>query len=193
MRLIFVGVAIILALGLSYSAFEAYSYQSLLSECKSELNLSYRDVTLYFSTTNTARVYPTIADNLRTITGVAEVSFMTPDDVQNEFLKKHAEDPDILNAILELGFNPFGGVATLTFPSSEYVAFEKDRIEKDIRSVSLQNGAIIESIDTGKAVNALRLKEALTKEYAFIPSLLSGHYWFNKGAVQGCSKNLGLF
>ncbi len=179
-------VAIVLALALSYGAFEAYSYQSLFSKCIAELNLSNRVVTVYFDTTNSARLTANIADDFRAVTGVVDVTYQSADDVQKAFIQRHEGDSDIVNAVKELGANPFGATVTLTFASSQDIVSARDRIESDIKKIASQYSAATETIDTNKAVHAAKLQEHMAEMYSFVPSLMSGHYWLNKGAVQGC-------
>lgn len=193
MRSAFVGVAIIFALTLSYGAFEAYSYQSLFSKCIAELNLSNRVVTVYFDTTNSARLTTNITEDFGAITDVVDVAYQSADDVQKAFIQRHEGDSDIVNAVKELGANPFGATVTLTFASSQDIVSAKDRIESDIKRVALQYGAVTETIDTNKAVRAAELQKNMVEMYSFVPSLMSGHYWLNKGTVQGCSMQAGLF
>lgn len=114
------------------------------------------DVRVYFTVDATDEQITTIQAKLRGLTQVKSVTYTSKEDALEEFKKKHEGDQLTLQALDELGVNPFGAsLAVVAKDTSQYEAIAKQ--------LSSGSGLLGDSASAVDKINYYQLKDSIDK------------------------------
>ena len=132
-------MCLVVAAVFGYFFYEYISFQSLESQCRQRslqrITEAGKIITIYFVTSQSGRDFNELERDLSALSNTESVTITSATDALASFKQRHVGDTLALQALDELGMNPFGPSIMITFRDFSQLSASHDAVIEQIKNL----------------------------------------------------------